>query len=145
MKALTIDSYGIENARVAEVPDPQPGPGEVRVAVAAAALNHLDLWTVRGVLGIEHDFPHVLGADAAGVVDGVGEGVKGIKAGTRVLVNPAMSCGECERCRAGEQSECTAFRMLGEHQAGTIAERVTVPAGNVFPIPEHLDFREAAA
>jgi NADPH:quinone reductase-like Zn-dependent oxidoreductase len=146
VRALTIDGYGMENVAVRDVPRPEPGPGEVTVAVRAAAFNHLDLWTLRGALKIEHTFPHVLGADGAGVVEAVGEGVpRGIHPGDRVLINPALSCGSCERCRAGEQSECMDFRMLGEHEAGTVAEVVKVPAGNVFPIPEHLDFAEAAA
>lgn len=146
MRALTIDGYGLENVALRDVPAPEPGPGEVTVAVKAAALNHLDLWTLRGALKIEHRFPHALGADGAGVVEAAGPGVPpGIRPGDRVLVNPAMSCGTCERCRAGEQSECAAFRMLGEHEPGTVAERVVVPAANVFPIPGHLDFAEAAA
>lgn len=146
MRALTIDGYGLENVALRDVPAPEPGPGEVTVEVKAAAFNHLDLWTLRGTLKIEHRFPHVLGADGAGVVAATGAGVPpGIHPGDRVLVNPAMSCGTCERCRAGEQSECSAFRMLGEHEPGTVAELVKVPAANVFPIPGHLDFAEAAA
>lgn len=146
MKALTIDGYGLDRVALRDIPAPEPGPGEVTVAVKAAAFNHLDLWTLQGTLKIEHRFPHALGADGAGVVDAVGPGVPaGIHPGDRVLVNPALSCGVCERCRAGEQSECAAFRMLGEHEPGTVAELVRVPAGNVFPIPEHLDFAEAAA
>ena len=146
MRALTIDGYGLENVALRDVPAPEPGPGEVTVAVRAAAFNHLDLWTLRGALKIEHRFPHVLGADGAGVVEAAGPGVpSGIHPGDRVLVNPAMSCGVCERCRAGEQSECASFRMLGEHEPGTVAELVKVPAANVFPIPGHLDFAEAAA
>lgn len=146
MRALTIDGYGFDNVAVRDLAAPEPGPGEVVVAVKAAAFNHLDLWTLRGDLKIEHRFPHALGADGAGVVESVGEGVPaGIRPGDGVLVNPALSCGLCERCRAGEQSECTAFRMLGEHEPGTVAELVKVPAANVFPVPEHLDFAEAAA
>lgn len=146
IRALTIDGYGIENVAVRDVPRPEPGPGEVTVAMRAAAFNHLDLWTLRGALKIEHHFPHVLGADGAGVIDAAGAGVApGFRPGDRVLVNPALSCGACERCRAGEQSECAGFRMLGEHEPGTFAEVVKVPAGNVFPIPEHLEFAEAAA
>ncbi|HEX2196891.1 MAG TPA: zinc-binding dehydrogenase [Actinomycetota bacterium] len=146
MRALTIDGYGLENVALRDVPAPEPGLGEVTVAVKAAAFNHLDLWTLRGTLEVEHRFPHVLGADGAGVVATVGDGVPGgIHPGDRVLINPALSCGACERCRAGEQSECSSFRMLGEHEPGTVAELVRVPAGNVFPIPAHLDFAEAAA
>ncbi len=146
MRALTIDGYGLDRVALRDVPAPEPGPGEVTVAVKAAAFNHLDLWTLRGTLKVEHRFPHALGADGAGVIAAVGDGVPGgIHRGDRVLVNPALSCGVCERCRAGEQSECASFRMLGEHEPGTVAELVRVPAGNVFPIPEHLDFAEAAA
>ncbi len=146
MKAIAIEGYGgPELARVQELADPHPGPGEVVVRVRAAALNHLDLWTLSGSLGIDLDFPFVLGADGAGELAAVGEGVEGLRAGMRVVVNPAVSCGLCERCRAGEQSQCVSFRMLGEHLPGTFAELVTVPARNVYPFPQHLSFAEAAA
>ena len=145
MKAIVIHDYGLDNVSVAEVEDPAPGPGEVLVRVRAAALNHLDLWTLKGTLGIEHHFPHVLGADAAGEIAALGEGVRAPKEGTPVIVNPGLSCGECELCRAGEQSECPRFAMLGEHVPGAFAEYVKVPAANVFPLPAHLSFSEGAA
>lgn len=146
MKALTIDGHGgPERVAVRTVPDPEPRPGEVVVRLAAAALNHLDLWTISGSLGIPLDFPFVLGADGAGEIADVGAGVKGVQVGTKVLVNPGVSCRECEMCRRGEQSECPTFRMLGEHLPGTMAERVAVPAPNVFPYPAHLSPEEAAA
>jgi NADPH:quinone reductase-like Zn-dependent oxidoreductase len=146
MKALTIDGYGFEHVAIRDVSDPEPGPGEVAVEIKAAALNHLDLWTLTGAIKFEHRFPHTLGADGAGVIAAVGDEVPaGIKVGATVLVNPALSCGRCEFCRSGEQSMCTTFRMLGEHDPGTIAQSVVVPAGNVFPFPPHLSFAEAAA
>ncbi|CAN5711930.1 zinc-binding dehydrogenase [soil metagenome] len=145
MKAIAIDGYGFDNVALTELDDPSPGPGEVRVKLAAAALNRLDLWTLGGTLGIEHHFPHVLGADGAGEIEALGEGVKAPKPGTPVIVNPGLSCGRCELCRAGEQSECPRFAMLGEHVPGTFAECVVVPATNVFPVPEHLSLTQAAA
>lgn len=146
MKALAIeDQNGPSSARVLELADPVPGRGEVVVRIHAAALNHLDLWTLSGSLGIELDFPFVLGADGAGVIASVGDGVTGMKEGDRVLVNPALSCGRCEFCRAGEQATCSRFEMLGEHRDGTLAEYVRVPAGNCFPFPEELSFEQAAA
>jgi NADPH:quinone reductase-like Zn-dependent oxidoreductase len=145
MRAVAIDGYGMDAVGIVDLPDPQPGPGEVTVRVRAAALNHLDLWTLSGALKISHEFPYVLGADAAGEIAATGEGVRGLQPGTKVVVNPAISCGECEFCRAGEQSLCTRFAMLGEHLPGTFAELVRVPAGNVFPMPAHLSFAEAAA
>lgn len=146
MRAIAIDGYGDTGAaRVQEVEEPTPGRGEVVVRMRAAALNHLDLWTVSGSLGFDIPFPFVLGADGAGDVHAVGADVEGVEPGARVMINPALSCRRCERCRVGEQSECSSFRMLGEHTHGTFAEYVVVPALNVFPIPEHLSYEEAAA
>jgi NADPH:quinone reductase-like Zn-dependent oxidoreductase len=145
VKAIAISDYGLDNAALVEVPDPTAGPGEIAVGVRASGLNRLDLWTASGTLPIQHDFPHVLGADAAGEVVELGEGVRAPAPGTRVIVNPGISCGACEFCRAGEQSICTSFRMLGEHLPGTLAEKVVVPAENVFPFPSHLSFPGAAA
>lgn len=146
MKALGIeDQNGPASARVMNVADPVPGPGEAVVRVRAAALNHLDLWTLSGGLGIDLDFPFVLGADGAGIVASVGRDTGGLKPGDRVLVNPALSCGSCEYCRAGEQSTCTRFEMLGEHRDGTLAEYVKVPATNCFPFPASFSFEQAAA
>jgi NADPH:quinone reductase-like Zn-dependent oxidoreductase len=145
MKAIAIDGYGLDNVAYADVADPVPGSGEVMVRLGAAALNHLDLWTLSGSLGIEHAFPHVLGAEGAGEVEATGDGERGMKPGMKVVVNPALSCGGCEFCRTGEQSLCVSFRMLGEHVPGTLAEKVVIPAGNAFPMPDHLSFGEAAA
>jgi NADPH:quinone reductase-like Zn-dependent oxidoreductase len=145
MKAIAINDYNLDAVALTDVPDPEPAPGQVVVGIRAAALNRLDLWTASGTLPIEHKFPHVLGADGAGEIDAVGEGVTGLKPGTRVIINPGLSCGSCEFCRSGEQSLCTRFKMLGEHVPGTLAERIALPASNVFPFPDHLSFAEAAA
>lgn len=146
MRAVVIEGYGdVDVAQMREVPEPKPGAGEVLVRVHAAALNHLDLWTTSGSLGFDIAFPFVLGADGAGEIAAVGAGVEDVEVGQRVLVNPALSCRACERCRVGQQSECVQFEMLGEHVDGTFAEFVKVPAFNVFPLPDHLTFAEGAA
>jgi NADPH:quinone reductase-like Zn-dependent oxidoreductase len=120
---------------------------DVRVAVRAAALNHLDLFVVRG---LSHDlpFPHILGADGAGIIDAVGSGVTRVKPGDRVMINPGISDYTCDYCRAGEHSLCANFRMLGEHLSGTIAQSVIVPEHNVAIVPlldPPLSWAEAAA
>jgi NADPH:quinone reductase-like Zn-dependent oxidoreductase len=145
VRAIAISEYGLENARLTDVPHPEPGPGQIAVRVRAVGLNRLDLWTASGTLGLELEWPHILGADASGEVDELGPGVRAPAPGTKVIINPALSCGECEFCRAGEQSICTRFRMMGEHSSGTLAERIVVPAANVFPMPDHLSFAQAAA
>lgn len=123
----------------------------VRIAIRAAALNHLDLHTLRGLPGLTLAFPHVLGGDGAGVVDAVGADVTTVKPGDRVLFNPGISCYSCEYCLAGEHSLCVRYRLLGEHLPGTLAEYVVVPAANVAIIPElpssesEISWGEAAA
>src|SRR5215208_2101104 len=147
MRALTISAHGgLEQLEVRDdLPVPEPGPGEVRVRVRAAALNHLDLFVVAGLPGVTITPPGIMGADAAGVVDSLGPGVDDVRTGDHVVINPGLSCRQCEYCLAGEQPLCPRFRLLGEHAPGTIAEFVGVPAANVRQVPEGLDPIAAAA
>jgi NADPH:quinone reductase-like Zn-dependent oxidoreductase len=146
MKAVAIRSHGgPEVVKLEDLPDPQPGPGQVVVAVKAAALNHLDIWVRKGWPGLTLSFPHVLGSDVAGVVEAVGPGVDGVKAGDAVVVNPSLGCGRCEQCLSGHENLCRKFSILGEHVSGGQAQKLTVPARNVLPKPARLSFEEAAA
>jgi len=114
-----------------EAPDPVAGPGEVLVRLRASALNHLDIWIRKGLPSVPK--PRILGADGAGVVDAVGEGVNGFELGERVVLNPGIEAG------GGR------IHVIGEHGDGTNAELIAVPATNVHPIPDGLSFEEAAA
>ena len=117
MRALVLKGHGdLSQLELAEVADPAVRrAGDVRVRLKAAALNHLDLWTVRGLPGLALEFPHIVGADGAGIVDQVGEEVTSLKPGDRVMINPGVSCYQCEHCLAGQQSLCVKFQLLGEH------------------------------
>ena len=150
MRACVLTATGgIDKLTITDVPDaPVPGAGEVRVAIRSAALNHLDLFVIEGLPGGANQLPHIVGADAAGVVESVGPGVTALRAGDRVMINPGISDYTCEFCRAGEHSLCVNFRLLGEHLPGTVAELITVPAHNVADIPklaQELTWAEAAA
>jgi NADPH:quinone reductase-like Zn-dependent oxidoreductase len=146
MKAVAIRSHGgPEVVNVEDLPDPQPGPGQVVVAVKAAALNHLDIWVRKGWQGLMLSFPHVLGSDVAGVVEAVGPGVEGIKAGDAVVANPSLGCGRCEQCLSGHENLCRKFSILGEHVSGGQAQKLAIGARNVLPKPARLSFEEAAA
>jgi NADPH:quinone reductase-like Zn-dependent oxidoreductase len=138
MRALTITAHGgLEQLAVRDdVHVREPARGEVRVRIAAAGLNHLDLFVVGGLPGVTITPPWVLGADAVGVIDAVGESVPESVVGSRVVVNPGISCRECDYCRDGDQPLCPRYGILGEHHQGTIAEWVVVPAVNVREIPE---------
>ncbi len=144
MKAVFFQKHG--GNEVLEYGDrktPEPGEGEIRVAIRAAAMNHLDIFVRDGIPGVP--LPQIPGADGAGVVDAVGLRVEGFSPGDRVILQPGLYCNQCEFCRAGEQSLCVRFQILGEHVPGTFAEAVVAPARNVFPMPERLSFEQAAA
>lgn len=146
MRATYFHEHGgPEVMEVGERPDPTPGRDEVLVSVRAFALNHLDLWTRRGLPGLDPELPHVGGSDFAGVIEEVGGEVEGWSAGDRVVANPGLWCGECEWCRRGEHSLCDSYRILGEHVAGAAAELVAVPARNLCRMPGGLAFTAAAA
>lgn len=148
MRALTISAHGgleqIEYKTGLATPE-IASPADVRVSIRAAALNHLDLFVVHGVPGVTITKDWILGADGAGVVDAVGAAVRNVKVGDRVLLNPGVSCGECEYCREGDQPLCVKYKILGEHCAGTLAEHVVVPAVNARVIPSGVSWETAAA
>lgn len=145
MRAAVFHEHGgPEVVRVEEVERPRPGRGEVLIEVRASALNHLDLWVRRG-LPIETTMPHIGGSDVAGVVAELGPGVEGVEPGARVVVDPSLGCGRCEWCAQGEVPLCPDYRILGEHTQGGFAEYVVAPARNLYRIPDHFGFEEAAA
>ncbi len=146
MKAAYIEDYGgPEVIQYGERPTPEAGAGEVVIAVNAAAMNHLDIWVRLGRGGDSVPLPHILGSDAAGIVEEVGHGVTTLAPGREVVLNPGLSCRVCAACRRGQQSECDSFGLIGFQRPGTYAERVAVPATCVYPMPSLLSFAQAAA
>ena len=148
MKGLTISAHGgLDQLELRDdLPMPQvQRPTDVRVRMRAAALNHLDLFVVGGLPGVTIAAPWVLGADGTGVVDEIGDDVHHVAVGDTVVINPGISDRTCEYCRAGEQSLCIRFGILGEHHPGTMAEYVIIPAMNVRVIPATIPADIAAA
>jgi len=147
MKAVVIRTYG--GPEVLEVdpshPDPVPGPDQVVLRVRAASINRLDLLVRAGIPTLKLTLPHILGADAAGEIASVGSDVVDLEVGERVVVNPGISCGECEYCTMGDDPLCVDYRILGEHLPGTYAEHVAVPSRNVARLPPDFAFEAAAA
>jgi NADPH:quinone reductase-like Zn-dependent oxidoreductase len=146
--ALTISSHGgldrIESRADLPVPEIRSA-SDVRIRVQAGALNRLDLFVIAGLPGVAITPPWPLGADAVGIVDAVGDSAAGVAPGDYVIVNPGISDRRCEYCRAGEQSLCVHFRILGEHLPGSLAEYIVVPATNVRAIPRDIPVAQAAA
>ncbi len=148
MKAVYITEHGEADVLTyGDLPEPEPGPNDVKIRVKACALNRLDLFTRAGARGMRIRFkgPHVLGGDVAGDVVEVGSEVTQIKSGDRVIVNPRLTCNQCQYCVAGEQELCISAGMLGASISGGYAEYVTVPAVNAISLPGALSYVQAAS
>src|SRR5215471_14857087 len=144
MKAVRIHQFGgPEVLSYEEIPNPQPRKDQVLVRVRACSLNHLDLWVRQGLPGVK--LPHTPGSDIAGEVVEVGEYVSGIKPGQRVIVAPMHFCAHCAKCVAGLQNQCREFTVIGNGVDGGNCELYAAPAANVIPIPDSLDFNQAAS
>jgi NADPH:quinone reductase-like Zn-dependent oxidoreductase len=144
MKAIRIHEFGgPEVLRYEDVPDPKPRNDQVLVRVRACAMNHLDLWVRKGLPGV--NLPHTPGSDAAGEIVEVGEYVTGLKPAQRVLIAPMHFCNHCAKCVAGLQNQCPEFTVLGNAVDGGDCELMAVPAVNAIPIPDNLDFNQAAS
>jgi NADPH:quinone reductase-like Zn-dependent oxidoreductase len=146
MRAVVFERYGgPEVLESREVPEPRCGADEAIVEVKACALNHLDLWVRRGLPGLEPAMPHILGCDVVGVVAECGSAVRHVKTGDKVLVDPTLSCGVCDACRAGDDHLCRAHDVLGRKRNGGYAQFVSVPGANLYAYPERLSWEQAAA
>src|SRR6202795_3407551 len=144
MKAVRIHQFGGPEVLIYEdIPDPQPRKDQVLVRVRACSLNHLDVWVRKGLPGVK--LPHILGSDVAGEVVEAGEYVGGFSPGQRVLLSPMHYCWHCTKCVGGVQNQCREFTVLGNAVDGGNCELIAVPAANVIPIPDSLDFNQAAS
>jgi NADPH:quinone reductase-like Zn-dependent oxidoreductase len=146
MQAVQFETHGDRDVlEYSEFPDPEIDRGEVLVDVKAGALNHLDIWTRRGLPGVNLDMPHIPGSDAAGVVEAVGEDVTRFEPGDRVCVIAGKSGGTDEFSRKGDPTLAPDFHIIGEHIRGVHSEYATLPAANLTRVPEGIDWETAAA
>ncbi|HYD16795.1 MAG TPA: zinc-binding dehydrogenase [Candidatus Nanoarchaeia archaeon] len=144
MKAIRFHQHGgPEVLKYEDVPDPVLRKDQVLVRVKAVALNHLDLFVRQGVPGVP--LPQIPGSDIAGDVVDVGEYVKDVQVGTRVLLAPMVFCGVCEKCVSGQQNFCPHFSVIGYRVQGGDADWFAAARVNVLPIPQELTYDEAAA
>ena len=111
MKAARFTVHGApEVLRYEDVPDPVPREGRARIHVRACALNHLDLWQRRGMPRRPIPLPHISGSDVAGAVIDAGSR---FEPGTRVMLQPGLSCGTCRQCLEGRDNLCPSYDVLG--------------------------------
>lgn len=146
MRAVAFEQHGgPEVLKFREdFPEPAAQAGQVRVRVRAASVNHLDIWTRKG-LPYAIEMPHILGNDIAGVIDQVGEGVTHLAVGQEVVLAPGAGCNHCRACLDGDDNLCLAYDVFGLRRQGGYAEFVVAPARNAFVKPEELSFEQAAS
>jgi NADPH:quinone reductase-like Zn-dependent oxidoreductase len=146
MKSILFHTHGgPEVLQYTDFPDPQPKLGNVLVRLHAAALNRVDVFVRIGWSGLKLEYPHIPGADGAGEVIALGEGVTEFQLGDRVVINANLGCGACEACQHGQDNLCQNWHLLGETTRGTYCEQVSIPARQLHKIPAGFDYHKAAA
>jgi NADPH:quinone reductase-like Zn-dependent oxidoreductase len=145
MKAVRFHQHGGPDVlRYEDAPDPALAPGEVLVRVRACALNRLDIWERAGLPAVKIPMPHISGSDVAGEV--AAANATDVVVGQRVMLQPGMSCGRCIMCLSGRDNQCARYEVLGYmNHPGGYADLVKVPAQNLVPLPDDVDFVRAAA
>jgi 2-desacetyl-2-hydroxyethyl bacteriochlorophyllide A dehydrogenase len=139
---LTVSLDAPEKLRLVEKDEASPGPDEVRVRVRAAGIGGTDLRIYKGILGAK--LPLVLGQEFAGVVDRVGDSVKGFAVGDRVAVEPVVRDNTCEYCKDGRYTLCDELKVIGIQVDGGYSESVVVPSYTLYRLPDRLSFEEGA-
>lgn len=146
MKTVLFRQHGgPEVLEYTDFPAPEPKAGEVLVRLHAASLNRMDVLVRNGWPGLKLELPHINGADGAGNIVALGEGVTGFKVGDRVVINPNLGCGQCEFCTEGRDNLCRNWHLLGETVRGTYAEYVTIPVRQLYILPANFDTHQASA
>uniref|UniRef100_Q07Q21 Alcohol dehydrogenase, zinc-binding domain protein n=1 Tax=Rhodopseudomonas palustris (strain BisA53) TaxID=316055 RepID=Q07Q21_RHOP5 len=144
MRALTL--VADRQLVAADLPaPPAPGPGEVQIRVGAVALNHIDVWGFRGMAFVKRKLPIVVGAEAAGTIAAVGDGVTRFKVGQKVAMYGAQTCGHCKPCLEGRDNFCeNVGGLIGFHVDGFARELLNMPERLVIPVPDNVSVRDAA-
>jgi propanol-preferring alcohol dehydrogenase len=144
MKAAVVRGFG-KRLSIEEVPIPTPGPGEVLIKVLASGVCHTDLHAAEGDWPAKPSLPFIPGHEGAGIVAGVGPGVRGFKEGDPVGVAWLHdACGTCEHCITGWETLCEHQHNSGYSVNGSFAEYTLGSAAYVARLPEHADFAALA-
>jgi len=146
MKAAFIEKHGgLGQLLIGDLDTPKIKPNEVLIQTKFGALNHIDVFLIRGWPGLKLSMPHVLGSDGSGLIKEVGSAVTTVSEGERVTINPGLSCGKCKFCLSGNQNFCKSFSIMGEHRWGTYCEYFKVPEENVLKLHSNFSYELAAA
>ena len=140
---------GLRALEVLERPRPvleRPGDVLVRVDTLGVCGSDIHYYTAGRIGGQVIEYPATLGHECAGTVAEVGVGDDRLAKGQRVAIDPAISCGDCDQCRAGRAHTCRDLQFLGcpGQAPGAAAEYITIDAGSCYPIPDSMTMVQAA-
>jgi L-iditol 2-dehydrogenase len=144
MKSVQLIAHRTMEPREMPMP-PDPGPGEVLVKLHSVGICGSDMhWYLEGCIGsYPVTYPQVLGHEPAGEVVAAGPGVE-VPPGTRVAVEPSITCGRCEPCLAGRHNNCLKSIFMGAGgKPGLFLEYATMPIRNTVAIPPCMSFDQA--
>ena len=142
MKAVRLVRVGAP-LEMMETPTPRVGPGDILVRVRAAGICHSDAHYRAGTSPVR-PLPMTLGHEVAGVVESVGDAVKGLASGNRVCLHYNITCGSCPSCASGNEQFCPTGLMIGHYTDGGFAELIAIPARNALRLPENIPFEQGA-
>ncbi len=159
MRAVIMTGFGDPSVlQLAEVPVPVPQRGEILLKVEGCGIDRHDLIVRSGIMrkktiayrgafgGDQHnlDMPLIMGAEFAGTVAALGEGVTSHRIGDRVAALPRMGhCGRCLFCRTGREETCHEAVFIGHDVAGAYAEYVIVKPDSLWPVPAKVSLLDA--
>lgn len=148
MKAIIVN--GPDDIRMVSVEKPKVGLNDILIKVAYCGICGTDLAILGGDMSFIRDglikYPVRIGHEWSGIVEELGEGVKGFKTGDRVVADNAVSCGECEQCKNGRFSFCENIKSVGTVNCwdGSFAEYMLMPYWHVYKLPDKVELEEAA-
>ncbi len=135
--------YQAKDIRLGDAPDPIIASDEVLIESKAAGICGTDLHIYRGEFTARVTYPAIQGHEFGGLVLEVGDHVRNLKPGQRVVVDPIISCHACPACQTGHINACRTLKLLGVDLNGGFAQYVAVPADRVFHLPEEIAITHA--
>lgn len=142
MRAAVVLEPG--RLEVREVPRPEAGAGDLLVRTAFFSPCGSEYHVYKGEFGERVKFPAIMGHEMSGIVEEVGEGVKGFEAGERVVLDPISACGGCPACLDGRPNACRSLKLVGIDLAGGYGEFVSAPAEQWYRLPDGVTLEDAA-
>lgn len=147
MKAMALT--GIRQMEMMTWPDPViQHDHDVLIKLEAVGVCGSDIhYYTAGRIGSQIvEFPFPVGHESGGTVVEVGKGVKKVKTGDRIAIEPAITCGKCDQCLSGRPNTCRNIRFLGcpGQAEGCLLDYIVMPEENCFPIPDNMSFEQAA-